>query len=155
VRVTTQYLDNFLRDLTVFVEREGPAFEAKYGKNARQFLTPMPGVFQVLRRTSIDLEVPPEVRTKTALAALYLIEAHDFLSTPSGGPHGLIDDVWVAFRTFAFAANAVPDERMRQHWRGAGSFDDALALAHNVTSIEVLVPSRVLEMVKAYLDVRA
>lgn len=151
-RVTTQYLDNFFRDLTTYTEREAPAFEGKYGKNARSFLMLLPGVFQVLRRASIDLELPAELRKKTALAALYLVEAHDFLSTPSGGPHGLIDDVWVGFRTFGVAVGLAGDDRLRGHWRGAGTFDEAVALAHNVVSIEAQVPSRVLERVKAYLD---
>ena len=150
--MTTQYLDNFLRDLSVFVDREAPGFESKYGKNARSFLNLLPGVFQVLRRASIDLELAPDVRKKTALAALYLVEAHDFLSTPSGGPHGLIDDVWVGFRTLGFAVGAAGEGRLRGHWGGAGTFDEAVALAHNVSSIEAQVPSRVLEMVKAYLD---
>ena len=139
---------NYLRH----VVEEGPAFEARFGKNARRFYDQIPAVFGLMRRLALDLELPVAHRHLAAATTLYLAEPDDFLrETANSAVVGTIDDVWVGFEALRRLRAAVGDAPLARHVRAPAKFEDLADLAENVDTIKEHVPSRVLEMLQDYL----
>ena len=147
--MTDQYLDNYVRDLQAAVRADGAGFELRFGRTAREFLDALPAVFQLLRRTSLDLALPIDARRIAAQGALYLAEAHDFLPNASAGVAGHVDDCFAAFRALLQVLERVPEGALEKHWRGEASAADAFALAHNVQTLDAHVPAGVRDLVIA------
>ena len=148
---TANILDNVTERLsTLIVQRV--AFEAKYGKQAAHFLDNLPGLFRLYHRLTFDLEVATDVRRLAASVAVYLAEQHDYCGEANRGVEGLIDDIWLAHRALALLLDRVPATTLQRHWLMPAPFEHVIDLAHNIGSIEPIVPSRVLTLLKQFLD---
>ncbi|MBN2362405.1 MAG: hypothetical protein JXR83_23335 [Deltaproteobacteria bacterium] len=144
-------LDNVTERLTEMIVQRA-AFEAKYGKQASHFLDNLPGLFRLFHRLTFDLEVGVEMRRLAAAVAIYIAEPHDYCGEASRGIAGLIDDIWLAYRALALMLERVPAADLQRHWLVREPFDHIVDLAHNVGAIESQVPSRVLTLLKQFLD---
>jgi hypothetical protein len=153
-RMELNILDNVTERLSSLIVQRA-AFEARYGKQAAHFLENLPGLFRLFHRLTFDLELAVDVRRLAASVAVYMAEPHDFCGEASRGVEGLIDDVWIAHRALALLLDRVPAAALQRHWLVKEPFDNVVDLAHNIGTIEQIVPSRVLTLLKQFLDLPA
>jgi len=144
-------LDNVTERLSSMIVQR-VAFEAKYGKQAANFLDNLPGLFRLFHRLTFDLEVAAAQRRLAASVAVYIAEPHDYCGEANRGVEGLIDDLWLAHRALALLLEQLPTPALQRHWLMKEPFDNVVDLAHNIGTVEQIVPSRVLTLLKQFLD---
>ena len=127
-------------------------FQAKYDAQAAGFLDCLPALFRLFHRLNFDLDVAPAHRRRAASIAVYIAEAHDFCGESNLGVEGLIDDLWVAYVGLSQLIEVVPMETLHRHWLSPIPFESACALARQVEHLEPHVPSRVLGLLKSFLE---
>jgi len=146
-------LDHLQEAFLRHVVAEGQAFEARFGKTARRFFDSLPSVFALLRRLSLDLDLPVRERRLASAAFVYVVEPADYLRLAQNiGPQALVDDLWVAFETLRRLRATVGDAALSRHVRTPASFSDLADLAENADTIKDLVPPKVLEQLERFLE---
>ena len=133
-------------------EASSQGFDRQHGALAAALLPHLPQMLQVLRRVPFDLSLPQRMRHRAAAAALYILDADDFIAGDTSEARSLVDDVWVAAATLASIADALDDDSaLARHWRGATPFAEVLGLAHNAQSLADRMPPKILEVIRSFL----
>jgi hypothetical protein len=127
-------------------------FQARYDARAAGFLDCLPALFRLFHRLNFDLDVAPASRRRAASIAVYIAEAHDFCGESNLGVEGLIDDLWVAYVGLGQLAGSVPMETLQRHWLSPIPFASACVLARHTSQLEAHVPSRVLGLLKTFME---
>ena len=127
-------------------------FEQRFGKKATVFLDHLPPLYRLYHRLTFEMNLPANLRYKSAAVAIYIAEHQDFIGEGSRGIEGLIDDVWIAFRMLQELLEKVPEDIISDHWRSEIPFDEVAALAPNISSLDEVVPPRVLTLARKFLD---
>ena len=144
-------LDRLQENLIRIVGAEAHDFELAYGKHARSFLEKLPVLFPLLRRAAFDLNLPDEVRRLAAFGVVYVAEPDDFMREGKVAARSLLDDCWVAFACLMRMRTLTTDETLQRHLRVAGNWEDLCALADNLPTLTLHLPSKVLEQLERWL----